>query len=335
MITELNPYREDKELLRMLTNPVKKTEYTVQHKFDDEIVYQLSLRSAESYLMLIWKMLHGLPSDVIGDKDDLEMIQYFYQNSKLWFRKGVAPVGSDLFIGRFLSSVALHIAEHLDKIVVDYVIHATKGVKVKSKIDMLDQIISCFSQLARNMICKKPYAEESDKLFEMATFCSDGGMRRRTRLIRIYNEQMAILRDTSKNGILGTDFMVEDSILINNIVLLAYMMVTESKPDELFSMDPEITFSDEMSVKRVIIKLGKRIIGYKDTISENKRLVPTELGLVSRLYEIFIESKPAFNYRFMDLTRDDYLREGCRALSYLGFLSQSKVVQSILHKMIY
>lgn len=335
MITELKPYREDKELLRMLTDPVTKTEYTVTHKFDDELVYQLSLRSAESYLMLVWKMLHGLPCDISGDKNDLEMMQYFYQSSKLWFRKEIAPIDSDLFIGRFLSAVALHIANHLDKIVVDYVIHTTKNVKVRNRIDMLDQVVACFAQLSRNMICKKPYVEESDKLFEMATFCADGGMKRRTRLIRIYNEQMAILRDVSKNGVLGADFMVEDSILINNVILLAYMMVTESKPDDLLSIDPEITFTDEMAVKKVVTKLGKRIVSYKELLADTKELAPVDLYTVSRLYTIFLESKPKFKYRFLDLAKDEYLREGCRALSYLGFLSQSKVVQDILHKMIY
>lgn len=335
MITELKPYHDDKELIRMLTDPVKKTEYPIKHKFDAEIVYQLSLKSAESYLLLLWKMLHGLPSDIAGDRNDLEMMQYFYQTSKLWFRKDSAPVDSDLFIGRFLSSVALHIADKLDKIVVDYVIHTTKAIKVKSKVEMLDQIVSCFSQLAKNMICNKPYAEESDKLFEMATICADGGIHRRTRLIRVYNEQMTILRDTTKNGILGSDFMIEDSILINNVILLAYMMVTESKPDEMFSIDPDIKFSDEMAVKRVVTKLGKRILYYKDLIIEGEKMSQTDKGIVSRLYEIFVDCKPQFKYRYMDLARDDYLREGCRALSYLGFLSQSKVVRSILQKMIY
>ena len=335
MITELKPYCDDKELMRMLTDPVKKTEYSITHEFDEEIVYQLSLKSAESYLMLIWRMIHGLPSDIAGSRNDFEMMQYFYQNSKLWFRKDSAPINSDLFIGRFLAATALHLSNNLDKIVVDYVIHTTKSIKVKNKIDMLDQVIMCFSQLAINMIRKKPYVGESDKIFEIATMCADGGIHRRTRLIRVYNEQMSILRDTSKNGILGSDFTVEDSIIINNIVLLAYMMVTESKPDEMFTIDPEITFTDEMAVKQVVTKLGKKIMYYKDLIIEGMQISPMDDGIVSRLYEIFITCKPKITYRFIDIQKDEYLREGCRALSYLGFLSQSKMVELILQKMIY
>lgn len=333
MITALEPYRSDKALIQMLTDPVKKEEYTIRDKYDREIIYQMSLKSAESYLMIVWKMLHGLPLNTMTDYTDLEMLNYFYQNSKLWFRRDPAPIASDLFIGRFLSEVCLHLIRNLDKIVVDYVIYATKDIKVRNKIDMLDQSIQCFSQLARNMICGRPYKEETDKLFEMATICADGGMKRRTRLIRVYHEQMAALRDITKNGLLGSDFMVDDFIIINNIMLLAYMMVTESKLDPV-KIDPEIAFSDDEAIKRVISKLGKRILDYKDMIAMTGN-ISGNIGVVSRLYEIFITCKPEVTYRFDDLQRDECLREGCRALAYLGFLSQSKIVHKILKKMIF
>lgn len=336
MIRELTPYKEDKELLRMLTDPVKKTEYTVRDALDEDIVYQMSLKSAESYLIFIWKMLHGLPLNVLEDSTDLEVTQYFYQNSNLWFRTEVTPLNSELFKGRFLSEVALHLANNLDKIVVDYVIHETKDIQVKSKMDMLDQIIMCFSQLARNMICDKSYSEESDKLFEMATICTDGGMKRRMRLINTYNDQMSILRDTTRNGFIGTDFMVEDSIIINNIILLAYMMVTEDpKAEGMFSISPDITFSDDTAVKRVVAKLGKSILDYKELVIESKRMRFAKKDPLAKLYEIFLRCKPLFSYRFIDLQKDECLREGCRALSYLGFLAQSKVVWTILGRMLY
>lgn len=336
MVKDLMPYRMDKELLRMLMDPVKKTEYEIQDALDEEVIYQMSLRSAESYLLIIWKILHGLPMSSLDNASDFEVTNYFYQTSKLWFRTEVAPVESDLFIGRFLSEVSLYLTHNLDKIVVDYVIHATKDIKVMSKITMLDQVILCFANLAKNMICGKMYKEESDKLFEMATMCADGGMKRRVRLINVYNEQMRILRETSKNGILGTDFVIEDSILINNIVLLAYMMVTEDvKADNMFSINPKISFSDEVSVKNVVFNLGKKILEYKDFVIQSRNMRFAKDTELAGLYQIFIRCKPKFSYRYENLQRDTCLREGCRALSYLGFLSQSKVVHRILERMIY
>lgn len=336
VIKELKPYRENKDLMRLLTDPVTKTAYTVKDKFDEEIIYQMSLKSAETYLMLVWKLFHGLPLNVLENDNDLEVMHYFYQNSDLWFRTGIAKIDSDLFIGRFLSEVALHLAKNLDKLVVDYVIHATKDIKVSSKIDMLDQVISCFSQLARNMICGKAFVEESDKLVEMATICADGGIKRRTRLIQIYNKQMAVLRDTTKNGLLGTDFMVDDAIIINNIILLAYMMVTEDpKAEGMFTINPKITFDDSVAVKRVVAKLGSRIVDYREMVVASRRMPFAKQNTLSTLYETFIRCKPEISYRFDDIRKDEYLREGCRALSYLGFLSQSKVVHAILGKMIY
>lgn len=344
---DIMDYKENKTLMNLLDRGCCCIIEDCGCDIDKDINYDINLRKVHSYMTSVWRLLNGLPvvSDVSCRPDAIPMSiytpEYYFRNSILWkHRNTLMPTTSNIFKGRFLSAISSRLITILDEAVAVYIKRQYDYIDGLIKSEVLSQVVECYAAFVKNMILDKNYILESDKIFELFAAVSDGDIPRRYKFINSALDELNKLRSITKNGLIGIDFAVEDSIIISNMCLLAYITTLETPPTEnILKNDygliikPDVKFSDDDKIRSIVEALGKRILTTKSMVYPYSKF--SKKHVVSEIYDVFYKSKPEILYRFKDINYNIYLREGCRALSYLGFLSHSEVVQKILNKIIY
>lgn len=344
---DIMDYKENKTLMNLLNRGCCCIMDDCDCDVDKEINYDLNLRKVHSYMTTVWRLLHGIPviADMSYVPDSVPMSiytpEYYFRNSILWkYRNKPMPMTSNIFKGRFLTSITSRLITILDEAVAVYIKHQYDHIDGLIKSEVLSQVVECYAAFVKNMILDKSYILESDKIFELFATVSDGDIPRRYKFINSSLDELNKLRTLTKNGLIGIDFSVDDSIIISNMCLLAYITTVETPPNENvlkneygLIIKPDVRFSDSDKIRSIIEALGKRILVAKSNVHPYSKF--SKKHVVSEIYDVFYKSKPEILYRFKDINYNIYLREGCRALSYLGFLSHSEIVQKILNKIIY
>lgn len=255
---------------------------------------------------------------IMGRKDGLS--KFLFHHSELWRGEmRVLDQRSDVFRKRFLTLLYSEIIKYVDEIV-DMEFKSV-GRKLLENEDRC-MILENFIKTINNFHVKLLSGEDTLEAFLKLEYYLSNRKKRKTKekVCNILNDRMKIL--SLNKGMLG--YYLEDDEVINEIIKMAYVAVTEN-PDisGTSKLVIGVTFEDPKKIRSMVINLGKDILEYRDMYPEKPLM-----------YDAYLYANPQMLTMYPDVNHNNMLLVGVRAMFYLGFLSGNKEIQKIITKIV-
>lgn len=285
----------------------------------------------KSDLLMAFKILNGLPVlESLSDNSNViidDTLKTFAIRSGLWKGKMESvPVGSIIFKARFISNMIITIDENIIHIV-SYQLEK-KGVKheIPETLSLIKQIRRCIADFITAFVYNKNYHYTLSKINELVTVINTSHKMNVKRLEqnRVVVEKQLVKLDESLDGGFFSP-KIEDYIIMHNLLLTAFSSVLGLDVKKTFMVNEEYTFSNKEGTKELISTLGETIWKRRNILCVNELIG----------YQWFINSLPDIKYKFKDINSQEYLRIGCRALSYIYFITDSKSLKKLIKRLIY
>ncbi len=262
-----------------------------------------------------------------------DLILESYLTSILWNGKlDTVPVKSNIYKARFIINMLLNIDSNFEHIIAKELKYRGKKKNHKEAINLIYQIRDCIgnfiSYFASNNVS---YRDELFKISELIGMADSFYSKNAKEVLETVSKQILRLEDMLTPGFLDGE-RPSDDIILQNVCLLAYVLVTGSpNVNNTLLVPEEVTIKDSTTIKGLVEILGQCIIDKREKY-ESKELEYIDYPDVYRWY---LTSLPKIYYKFGDINYNSKLAEGCRALSYLAFYSNSRPIEKIISKMIY
>lgn len=297
--------------------------------------YTVAVKEFKDSMTDIQRRLHRIPT--LDDRflyygEIPEDDESSFKKSALW--SGVydlVPVNSQIFKGRFISFVLEMVCSNIEEIVevdVDEN-YKSRGFKekyicqeYKYRFSLLTQIQACLFNFISLYSKDKNYSEELMKIFELSVMGDMEHFRQKVKIAYLVEDEISRLEK-----MMSPDFFTQkspDSAVLQNILMLACIVSTGRKNAGTFIVDEDISLRDTDRVRYYIEILGSNIMG-----AMNGRDI-----IYPELYRCFFQSLPKLSYKYKDINSNLFLKEGCRALAFIGFLASSKSISKMLRKII-
>lgn len=286
----------------------------------------------KSDLMMAFKIINGLPVlEPLSDDSNIiidDMLKTFAIRSGLWKGKMESvPIDSIIFKARFISNMIITIDEQINRIVSYQLKKKEVKHEIPETLSLLKQIRSCLADcivaLAHNT---NNFHYTLLKIREITVVANISHCMSEKKLEqnRALVEKQLDKLDESLNGGFFVP-KVEDYIIMHNLLLTAFSAVLGLDVKKTFMVTDEYTFNNKEGTKELISTLG-------ETIWKRRNILCVD-ELIG--YQWFINSLPDIQYKFKDINSREYLRIGCRALSYVYFITDSKKLKKLIKRLIY
>ena len=298
----------------------------LEDSIDEKIEYREAKQKFKSKLLsMIQKMndcgKHKKSKDYVlkakGKHGGTEA-EFIFQSSPLWNGKmNTLELTDPIFKYRFLTMLYDDVIRYLDDLVeLEYSQQGRRLYEYEDKTRVIKKMQRCLILLQKKYISNEPIMKE---MVQMEYYFSKKKPKKKEKLVNTLVDHLGIIMD---NQTIGGKNQLDDYVIINDLIKLAYVAVTEN-PDisKTSAISSTVTFEDRNKLRLLIMKLGEDLIKYD------------EYGDRSILYQEFLYSKPRITTTYRDARHNKELREGVRALTFLEFLTNSKEVRKFIMKM--
>ena len=245
---------------------------------------------------------------------------YIFESSLLWNGKAtMVKPQSHIFKYRVLTLMFDDIIQYLDEIVdSEFEKSGRRVYEFEDKLKILRQIDRCLTSLQSKYMQGEPVMKE---MVQIEYYFCNHKDKKKDQLVNTLVDHLGIIMD---NKTIGGQNQLDDYVLINDLIKLAYVAVTENPNiSKTKSISTSVTFADKNKIRLLIMGLGEDILKYKD-----------EKGNLSLLYQEFLFARPQIETSYADVNHNRELREGIRALIFMEFLTNSSEIKKFIRKMI-
>jgi hypothetical protein len=299
----------------------------INKRLDNEIKVNVALREFHKTVENLMKVVHGFPvlSPTFletGKATGLDESERFYA-SKLWKgRFNSVEENSEIFKGRFISMIISSIDDRISEILASEMSYRSEKSTAKGELNLIFQISSCITNFSTKFMKGEDCEDELRKLFELDIMGTSREQKAKKKVVNVVLKELDHLEEMVDTGFFA-GAKVPDDAFIQNICMLGYIVTTGCGDVKNKLMVPEGTrFKDRDAIKTILEVLGSCILDKKN------------YGNEQTMYQCYVGSLPILAYDFSDVNYNPYLREGCRALSYVGFLSGNKKIKKIIQKIV-
>ena len=237
--------------------------------------------------------------------------------TNLW-RDGNIDHNSEVFKLRFLTILYSQLSKYLDDFVeMEYKRTGRVMFEDEDRYRILCKIIKCVTRFHEAYLDN----EDTIELFmELEFLLSYRKNKVRKKVSDSLIEHINVL-EVNRNFI---RYSLEDDVLINDTLRLAYVAVTENpKVGGTFQPVLGVTFEHRRKIRIMLMNLGRDIQAYREK-HPNRPL----------LYDCFIYAKPMAKTSFSDVRSNTLLKVGVRALYYLSFLANKPGLDILIQKIV-
>ena len=285
----------------------------------------------KSDLMMAFKIINGLPVlEPLSDDSNIiidDMLKTFAIRSGLWKGKMESvPVDSIIFKARFISNMIITIDDQINRIVSYQLKKKEVKHEIPETLSFVKQIRSCLADFITDFLHNKNYHYTLVKIHEITIVANMSHCMNEKKLEqnRVLVEKQLDKLDESLNGGFFVP-KVDDYIIMHNLLLTAFSAVLGLDVKKTFMVTYDYAFNNKEGTKELISTLGETIWKRRNILCVNELIG----------YQWFINSLPDIKYNFKDINNHEYLRIGCRALSYIYFITDSKKVKKLIKRLIY
>lgn len=300
----------------------------IKNKYDMMFEYQRVIESFHNDMRLAMRVINGMS---ILDDSFLELgyipddpLNNFGIKSILWDGNlNSKLVSSNTFKGRFIMNMILTIDMNFDDILNDELKLIGKKKNQREAINLVYQIRDCIGNFIVSFSDRKSdYTDELKKISELVSLISVNPDKSKD-AFKVANREIGRLHDMLNPGFLD-GVKPSDDITVQNLLLLSYVLATDSaNVKRTFTVPEDVNIKNTETVKTLIEVLGKCIIDKRDD------------GDIPEIYKWYLHALPKKYYRFSDVNYNEYLAEGCRAVSFLEFYANDKSISKLIKKLIY
>lgn len=329
---------------RMVSDLVKEVrkldkEYGVRlrHQSSDiepETFYKMNLQNSRIQLLSIVAVLNGQDPELYftNNKGVISQIgrveidnDYFVKDSYFFHLENDMKydINSTDFRARFISILCIELCKILGKIIGNIGRMRDDNISIwESKELVLHDIMRVVNNFILSYLENKDY---DTHLFNLFLLTTDRKIKENKELLNRIKAVRKMTDNTSSllvgyTKVISTEKLFTDDMVINNLLKLAYVCITEN-PD--VSKTPKIpvgvSFEDEYVIRDLVRSLGKVI-----SKQEEK----------SFIYKVFIRSIPNLHFKWKTINDDENLNLGCKALIYYDFITHNKSIHKIVKRMI-
>ena len=320
-------YEKEQDLVAFLNNSKKRRRVVIK---DNREKYKRAKSRFSNHLLVMMKRMNGYngrgnSSDYIYGamgRQGSPKASIIFQTSQLWRGKTeVTEIEGQLFKYRFLTFLYSDVIRNIDQIV-DWEMENT-GRRLTEDMDrynILKRLMSAVSDFSQNLLSEETSSMKS--FVDMDYFLYQSSSKRKRLVIETMVEHLNVIID-NQSFMRGN--YLDEYIVINDLMKLAYVAVTDSANlKHTFPIVQNVDFKNKAQLRNMLMKLGEDITEYR-RINNNKH---------SRLYDIFLYSRPDMETGYMDVNRNTSLRVGIRAMFYLGFIANDKKVWKLINRIV-
>lgn len=244
-----------------------------------------------------------------------------FQTSPLWNgRMDRKDIMDDIFKARFLVLLYSEMAKYIDDVVdTEFGKYGHSVTKDEDRYLILKTIVSLTGRF------HDAYIDGTDSLsiaLELNGLLSSRSRKKREKVLRLIQDHVDIIQMQQT----WTSYNLDDDVLINDLVKMAYVAVTEN-PDisETTPTKMGMSFSDKREIKKVLYGLGEDILWFKHQKKHRKNPI---------FYDAFMYAKPELLCSFSDVDDDTVIRIAIRAMYYLSFLINEPRIHRLIQKIV-
>lgn len=319
--------RLDKSQGLRLKHPVK--------FLDPMISYPVNLQNAKIYFLSIAIILNNQKPDdyFVNDGPFIHLVypvsienDYFVENSYLFHlnNRKKYRINSNEFRGRFVTLLCMKIGDLIPDIVDSrFVLSGKKVNEWEEKELILHDVIKIINRFIISYLDNDDFENDLFNLFVLITLRKAYKRKYRKykmKVLTTFKEQKDRLSEGRTSNRLIKPLM-DDDIAINNVIKLAYVVMTENLDiSKTPNISEGITLKDSREIRELVEALGASINLYD-------RKLPF-------LYQIFMTTIPNIVIKWDEVNTNLNLKTGCKALIYLDFICHDKNIHKLITSMI-